>query len=75
LPDDDFDWLAATFDRPSLPTGARIWIAFRADRGEVEWRGDEIPGDGRRPCSFRPRQYLADPPAPRARIRCSLDTR
>ena len=64
LPDDDFDWLAATFDRSVvLPTGARIWIVLRADRGEVEWRGDEIPGDGGGPVQPRPRQYLAGPSA------------
>ena len=47
LPDGQFGWLALTLPAPlAIEAGTRVWIALRADSGEVEWGGDVAPPGG-----------------------------
>jgi hypothetical protein len=69
LPDGDFDWLAATFDRPSrAPTEARL---DRAPHDRGKWNGAAMRSSAMAggPVQPRPRQHLAGPPPFRERIR------
>ena len=47
LAENTFAWVPTPLTEPvAIEANARIWIVLRADVGEVEWRGSDIPADG-----------------------------
>ena len=47
LPDGEFGWLPVTLPAPLVTeAGTRRWIVLRAEAGEVEWGGDNVPSGG-----------------------------